>query len=181
MKTGIRTLILAFVLTFAAAQSDLLLAQSSANYSVRFSGWRTAFIAGESQNFSVKGVMGEYASGKAESPGYGLLLGSVNGVGIITDLDENLTEMPYTPELSQNYPNPFNPSTTIRFTVAKEADVKLVVYDMLGAEVETLVSEQKLPGTYTVKFDGSRLASGVYIYRLSAGDFVSVKKLMLMK
>ena len=89
--------------------------------------------------------------------------------------------------LSQNYPNPFNPTTKIRYTIAPpnlpkgEALVQLKIYDILGKEVETLVSQEQTAGYYEVNFDGSRYASGVYIYRLVAGDYVSTKKMMMIK
>jgi photosystem II stability/assembly factor-like uncharacterized protein len=83
--------------------------------------------------------------------------------------------------LEQNFPNPFNPSTLIRYKVPKVSNVSLKVFDMLGREVSTLVNEQKLPGKYEVKFDGSKLSSGVYLYKLQAGDFVQTKKLILIK
>lgn len=84
-------------------------------------------------------------------------------------------------ELSQNYPNPFNPSTTINYQIPKAGFVSLKVYDILGREVAMLVNGEKEVGKYTVLFDGSKLASGVYIYELRANEFVSVKKLMLLK
>ncbi|MBS1492025.1 MAG: T9SS type A sorting domain-containing protein [Bacteroidetes bacterium] len=83
--------------------------------------------------------------------------------------------------LSQNYPNPFNPSTIIKYELPLEAFVTLKVYDMIGKEVANLVSESKASGYYTVKFDASKLSSGIYFYKLQAGDFVAVKKLMLVK
>jgi hypothetical protein len=84
--------------------------------------------------------------------------------------------------LAQNYPNPFNPTTNITYSLANVSDVNLVVYDILGRRVATLVNaRQQLPGSYNVSFDASRLASGTYIYRLEAGDFVSVKKMLLVK
>ncbi len=73
-------------------------------------------------------------------------------------------------------PSPFNPSTNLEFKVAERVPVRLIVYDILGREVATLVNEVKSPGTYTARFDGSLFASGVYLYRLSAGAFSQVKK-----
>ncbi len=89
--------------------------------------------------------------------------------------------MPQLFKLHQNYPNPFNPRTTIRYELPKSSMVTLSVYDILGREVKTLVNEAKQPGTYTVEFDGSGLASGVYFYRLQAGGFVEAKKLLLLR
>jgi hypothetical protein len=83
--------------------------------------------------------------------------------------------------LLQNYPNPFNPKTVVSCQWPVASRVKLVLYDMLGREVATLLDGQKEPGTYEVTFDGTGLASGVYLCRLQAGDFVTVRKLVLMK
>ena len=83
--------------------------------------------------------------------------------------------------LSQNYPNPFNPTTLISYQLPVSGQVTLKVYDMLGREIATLVSERENAGSYSVKFDGSRLSSGVYFYRLQAGSFSQTKKLMLVK
>jgi murein DD-endopeptidase MepM/ murein hydrolase activator NlpD/photosystem II stability/assembly factor-like uncharacterized protein len=83
--------------------------------------------------------------------------------------------------LSQNYPNPFNPSTTIEFALPKSAYVMLRVYDVLGRQVAQLVNEKLSPGTYTRQWDARDLASGVYFYRLSTGDFVQTKKLLLLR
>ena len=93
---------------------------------------------------------------------------------------QNGTE-PTTYSLSQNYPNPFNPSTTIKFTLPQASRVNLTVYDILGREVSVLVNEKKDAGVYEVKLGGSNLASGVYFYRLQAGDFVSTKRLLILK
>jgi hypothetical protein len=83
--------------------------------------------------------------------------------------------------LEQNYPNPFNPSTLIRYQVPAAVRVTLVVFDMLGREVATLENGVHQAGTYTVTFNGSGLASGVYLYRLRAGNFVESKKLLLIR
>ena len=83
--------------------------------------------------------------------------------------------------LFQNYPNPFNPTTVISYQLSAVSHVTLKIYDVLGREVGTLVNEVQKVGIYEVTFDGSRLASGVYFYRLVAGGFVSVRKLVLVK
>ena len=83
--------------------------------------------------------------------------------------------------LEQNYPNPFNPSTKIQFTIVNRQLTIVRVYDVLGREVATLENEMKQPGTYTVEFDASNLASGVYLYRLKAGNFVETKRLVLLR
>ena len=83
--------------------------------------------------------------------------------------------------LEQNYPNPFNPSTTIEFAVPKEVQVNLSIYDILGARVKELKNEVLKPGYYEVEFNASDLASGVYFYRIKAGDFIQTKKMILLK
>ena len=83
--------------------------------------------------------------------------------------------------LEQNYPNPFNPVTTISYSVPHECKVKMKIYDMLGNEIVTLINEKKEAGSYEVKFNGSSLASGVYIYRLTGGSFSASRKFVLMK
>ncbi len=84
-------------------------------------------------------------------------------------------------KLLQNYPNPFNPSTKINFELKKESNVTLKIYDILGAEVATLVNGHKKAGRYSVKFNASNLASGIYFYRLNAGPFTAIKKMILIK
>ena len=99
----------------------------------------------------------------------------------INAIPENQQSHPSTFMLSQNYPNPFNPTTNIVYTVPHRAHIKLTVYNILGEEVATLVDEEKAPGEYTVTFDGSRLASGVYFYRLHAGRFNETREMVLVK
>jgi YVTN family beta-propeller protein len=99
-----------------------------------------------------------------------------------TEVKKHETSMPAVFSLHQNYPNPFNPITTIEFTLAKNGNVRLKVYDLLGREIATLVNEEMKAGVlHKVPFDGSRFASGIYFYRLEAGENVQVKKLMLLK
>jgi hypothetical protein len=83
--------------------------------------------------------------------------------------------------LFQNYPNPFNPTTTINYQLPQTGNVTLKIYDILGREVATLVNEQKNQGRYSVNFDASSLASGVYIYRIKVNDYVCSKKMLMIK
>jgi hypothetical protein len=102
--------------------------------------------------------------------------------GVTTGVSEPIaSNQPSDFRLSQNYPNPFNPSTKIEFSVPKNSRVVLKVYNALGVEVATVVDEQMSTGTYRVRFDGSRLASGIYFYRLKSGDFVASKKMILIR
>jgi len=105
-----------------------------------------------------------------------------NFVGMFTKVEKDETAgIPTSFALHQNYPNPFNPMTTITYDIPVRANVKLVVYNILGQEVATLVNEVQEPGRYNVKFDASGLPSGVYFYKLEAGKYVDVKKMVLVK
>jgi hypothetical protein len=107
---------------------------------------------------------------------------------IPTGIEDKDSAVPENFVLEQNYPNPFNPSTIIRFQIPSvdalsgdEVRVTLKIFDILGRVIAVPVDGIKAPGNYEVKFDGSRLSSGVYFYRLQVGDFSSVKKMMLIK
>jgi hypothetical protein len=98
-----------------------------------------------------------------------------------TGVEKEIAALPKEYRLLQNYPNPFNPSTTIKFDLAKSGNASLRVYDMLGRPVATLVDGELEAGDHTANFNASNLAAGVYFYSLQAGDFSSVKKLILLK
>jgi len=101
------------------------------------------------------------------------------GVALGVEKEDNVIPEAYS--LSQNYPNPFNPSTSIKFSIPEATDVVLKVYDILGSEVAVLVNDRIEAGNYTVDFDASRFASGMYIYSIKAGEYSSSKKMMLLK
>jgi hypothetical protein len=84
-------------------------------------------------------------------------------------------------KLYQNYPNPFNPLTTIKLTLPKSEFVTLKVYDILGEEVTTLITKKLRAGNHTYQFDGSNIASGVYLYKIAAGEYTDVKKMILLR
>ncbi len=115
-----------------------------------------------------------------------IYFGTRFGIMKITDtitvsVEETTSEVPNQFNLFQNHPNPFNPFTTIRFQIPQSGFVTLKVYDILGKEIATLVNEEKHTGRYEVKFDASDLASGVYIYKIQVNDYVSPKKMILLK
>ncbi len=104
-----------------------------------------------------------------------------NPTGNPTNIQIITSEIPTAFSLEQNYPNPFNPITNIKFQIAKSGNVKLIVFDILGKEVATLVNESLQPGTYETTFDASNLTSGIYFYRLQTDKFVETKKMSLIK
>ena len=95
--------------------------------------------------------------------------------------EKNEITVPEEFDLGQNFPNPFNQATTINYSIPEAANVELKVYDILGNEVATLVSEEKAPGNYEVSFSAVDFGSGVYIYSLRAGSFTQTKKMILIK
>ncbi len=122
------------------------------------------------------------------SQGDGLYV--VNGFMVLSRFDVNITavnnnlklsQIPKRFQLHQNYPNPFNPSTQIRFAVPTSGVVKIDVFNMQGQKVETLVNDRYSAGVYEVQFRAKNLASGLYFYRLTAGKFTNVQKMMLLK
>lgn len=102
-------------------------------------------------------------------------------VGNPVGLCDDDTELPASYQLVNNYPNPFNPSTKINYSIPKRSNIVIKVYDMLGKEIAILVNEEKIPGNYEVEFNGNHLSSGIYFYRLKAGEFEQTKKMILMK
>lgn len=110
----------------------------------------------------------------------GLILNTTSG-GTVWVEDRPSPSIPEELVLRQNYPNPFNPSTTIEYEVPSQSNVSLKVYDVLGRLVQVLIEEQKSAGTYIATFDGSKLSSGIYIYRLRVGELCQAKKLVLIK
>ena len=129
--------------------------------------------------------------GKMSRSDYGGLLESLQGCvidGIVygdTSFTivsvENEFQSPASFVLNQNYPNPFNPNTSIQYVINSRQFVTLNVYDLLGKEVATLVSEEKPAGIYEVKFDGSHLTSGTYFYQLKTDNYIETKKMQLVK
>jgi archaellum component FlaG (FlaF/FlaG flagellin family) len=106
----------------------------------------------------------------------------IDWLEIPVSVEENQFELqPASFELYQNYPNPFNPVTFINYQVSNTSPVLIKVYDIIGRELAVLVNEVKEPGMYQVSFDSKNLASGIYIYKMVAGDFTSVKKMNLLK
>ncbi len=100
---------------------------------------------------------------------------------IITDLDYNKLGLPNNYSLEQNYPNPFNPTTSIFYSINNREAVNITVYDLLGNKIKTLVNEVKSAGSYTISFNASNYPSGVYFYQMKTENYVSTKKMLLLK
>ena len=101
---------------------------------------------------------------------------------IITGINsDNTVNIPEKLVLYNNYPNPFNPATNIKYSIPKAEKVQILIYDVLGRKIKSLVNSKKKAGFHTIKFDASNLASGVYFYQLKAGNILMTKKMLLMR
>jgi photosystem II stability/assembly factor-like uncharacterized protein len=110
----------------------------------------------------------------------GIILHTTNG-GVTFIEEEKIDEVPTDFLLSQNYPNPFNSSSVIKYSIPKSSQVTLKIFNTLGEEIEALVNEEKAVGTYELNWNAANLPSGVYFYRLQAGDYVQTRKMILLK
>ena len=169
--------------TLAAVAFLLLPIRGPAQSTIPWSAISIGFVVSSSPTTVVKSAVGQ------------TVLGTMQGTNTIIEsgfLADTLLRtfvtfvaerggLPKEYALQQNYPNPFNPTTTIRFELPRASQVSLKVYNVLGQEVVTLVDEEKPAGIYDVQFSAMSLSSGMYLYRLRAGDFVATKRLMLLR
>jgi hypothetical protein len=138
------------------------------------------------QTFDIVGVVGQYDPEAPYWQGYQLIPRSKEDLPTATLVDGQDANLPTVFALYQNYPNPFNPTTTIRYDLPKACHVHLVVYNVLGQRVITIVDRKELAGRKMIQWDGKneyglRVATGTYIMRLEAGDFIKTKKMSFVK
>lgn len=139
-----------------------------------------------SQSWQSIGLPNVYVTGFAADNGI-LYASTLNNtvwkrpISELTGINETEGEIPIVFSISQNYPNPFNPVTTINYSIAEPSHVEIKIYDMLGREVKTLISESQSRGKYNIQFDATSLPSGIYIYSIQAGQFRDSKKVILLK
>jgi hypothetical protein len=130
----------------------------------------------------VLGTLGQPLIGLQTGPGDNTEGGFWYSPGyVVTAVRDNTDELPTVYKLEQNYPNPFNPQTTITFSLPEESYATLKVYDARGRMVATLVDQTLEPGVHDVILNANNIASGVYFYRLIAGNFVQTRKLVVLK
>ena len=110
---------------------------------------------------------------------HGFSIGCIDSVTL--SIKNEIRQTPESFILNQNYPNPFNPTTTINFSIPKQTFVELTIMDVLGKKIKTLVNKDLSSGTYQFKFNGSQLASGIYIYMLKTKEYTSIKKMLLIQ
>ncbi|MDR3627995.1 MAG: T9SS type A sorting domain-containing protein [Ignavibacteriaceae bacterium] len=170
-----------FTIKLAAANQDSAQSTVYANSE----GYFTFRVTDKIYNYSISPNIGYYS---ASGFYYNNLIAHPGETGLIFNISTTplsvkqvSPNIPKKYSLNQNYPNPFNPATVINYDLPKSGQVTLKVYDILGKEVSTLYNGVQNAGTYTVSFDASKLASGIYFYELRAGNFVATKKMLLLK
>ena len=129
------------------------------------------------ENYLVYGIIEDYAMLTAAKIG-DKIYGDSLALSAVSSLS---SQVPKEFILYQNYPNPFNPTTTISYQIPKAGNVTIEIFDCLGREIKTLVDEFKQQGFYSINFDASHLASGIYFYQLKAGGFISTKKMIVLR
>jgi hypothetical protein len=133
-------------------------------------------------SFAAAGTIGQGVIGRSIGVTYAASAGFWGDGAVILDVEGPIVQgIPAEFALKQNFPNPFNPGTTIAYELPGPADVRLSVYDMLGREVSLLVNERLEAGRHEVRLDAAGLSSGVYLYRMRAGDFVQTRKCVVLK
>ena len=142
---------------------------------------KVGFVPGHGTTTDIQAY--SYVDSKVASGNYTYRLKQIdfNGTFEYSDAVEVEVTAPIEFTLEQNYPNPFNPSTVIKYSIPENGFVTLVVYNLLGEKVASLVNGVQEAGRYEISFDASNLASGIYVYSLKSGSFSSVKKMLLMK
>lgn len=100
---------------------------------------------------------------------------------LILPVIDEINNVPNSFGLFQNYPNPFNPVTHIRFQIPERSHVKITVFNILGEQVQTLLDDEKDKGIYEITFDASNLSTGIYLCRMQAGNYISIKKMLYLK
>ncbi len=173
------------VVTFAILLVLLLPVPSTAqNTRVPWSAFTMGYGTSHEGNTAVKAAVGQTIVGQTRGANFQTIGGFLANPllsNLVTGVEQSEEGLPAVFGLAQNYPNPFNPTTTIHFDLPVKSHVSLKVFNVIGQEVVTLVDEEKTPGRHSVRLNAAALASGAYFYRLVAGSFVAVKKLLLLR
>ena len=160
-----------------------LFAQTSTNFKLKSGIFNIAGGRASSSNYLIHGTLGQ-AGGVSSGMNFRITTGIITAVTF--EESNELSALPESFDLSQNYPNPFNPTTVINFAIPKTTEVTIVIYDLLGREVMRWDGNKIEAGYHSVRWDGRnkrgvQVSSGVYIYRIIAGDFIGTKKMVLLR
>ena len=160
-----------------------LFAQSSTNFKLKSGIFNIAGGRASSSNFNIHGTLGQ-AGGVSSGTNFRLTTGIITAMTF--EESNELSALPEFFDLSQNYPNPFNPTTVINYAIPRTTEVTIVIYDLLGREVIRWEGNKIEAGYHSIRWDGRnqrgvQVSSGVYIYRIIAGDFIRSKKMVLLR
>jgi len=178
MKTRrnfIPVLVLFYLLCFSVT--------GNAQYVLKNSGFSNGGqVMTDSTSYYMLGITGQSLTGQGENEEYASMAGFLfQAVDLATGLENPFGIVPLQFYLYQNFPNPFNPRTTIRFDLPKTSRVKIILHNILGQRVLTILDEHRQPGKHSVKLDAGSLASGMYFYTIEAGPYFAVCKMVLLK
>lgn len=156
--------------------------QTFPQFQIPFSVISSGGIQQSNSSYTLNGSLGQAIIGQSQNTINQVQAGFwyIYYQNVMTDIAEE-TILPTEFKLEQNYPNPFNPSTIIKFAIPERASVLIKIYDPLGSEVRTLINEEMDRGWYTREFNAVGFASGFYIYRMQAGNYISTKKMLVIK
>jgi len=168
-----------FFILCVFAVSCVVTPQVKAQYSIANSVFGNGYTPQANSSYQLKGTLGQAISQKE------IIINQTVSKLILTGFN-NSSLVPTRYELSQNYPNPFNPETSISYDVPKTSFITIEVFNLLGQKLRTLVNEKKNPGTYQILWNGlddqgQAVSSGVYLYKMQAGDFAAMKKMVLVR
>ena len=174
MKIKINSVVILFVLLISTAFSQYQISSSV----IGSGGNKTS-----NANYILNSTLGEPFIGKSVSAANQHQIGFwyVYQQQTLTAVEDDQTIIPTVFKLEQNYPNPFNPSTKIKFAVPEKSNVVIKIYDILGSEIVTLVNEEMDAGWYQRSFNANGISSGVYLFRMEAGNYVNTKKMILLR
>jgi hypothetical protein len=155
----------------------------SAQYLIKHGTFGSGGNRSEGSSVVLESTLGQTIIGSSQGTNQTLASGFWFAVhsGSVTSVERTNDGIPLEFRLEQNYPNPFNPATTIRFALRERQQVSLVVYDLLGRTIATLIDELLEAGEYSAVFDARGVASGLYIYRIHAGANVKTRRMLLLK
>ena len=169
-------------LLFILVSSLALAAGTTFSQAVEWSFPSSGFAFSRSASTTLISSIGEPFVGFSQMGSISIRSGSLSrNFMVVTGLKETEGQLPLDYTLYQNYPNPFNPSTTVRYDLPSAAFVTLRIFDILGQCIATLVEEEKPAGVHRVSINLPNLPSGVYLYRIQAGEYVNTKKFILLR
>ena len=180
---GLFSIFMVLIFSFNFIYTEYIKAQSSTNFKLKRGIFNIAGGRASSSNYRIHGTLGQ-AGGVSSGMNFRLITGIITGITF--EEFNGLSVLPESFDLSQNYPNPFNPMTAINYAIPRTTKVTFAIYDLLGREVMRWEGDKIEAGYYSIRWDGrnkwgAQVSSGIYIYRIIAGDFIGTKKMVLLR